>query len=312
MTDNIIWPMLARLFDGEGGAEGAHAAEAPGETQEVPETTRRGKKTGETKVLYGKQPQQDGVEAAAPQGETEPAPDPEEKKKAFQALVRGEYKDQYTEATQALINKRFGETKALQKQIAETQPLLDLLASRYNVQGNVEDILRAVENDKNYLESAADEAGMTVDQYRELENLKRQKADFDRWKAQRQAEMAYQQRMERWNGEAQEVQKTYKGFELQQEVQNPAFLAMLRAGVPMKNAYESVHHEELMAAAQQAAAKQMERNVAASVRANGQRPQEAGMASQPAFTVKSDPSKLSKQDFAEIRRRIERGEMISF
>ena len=118
--------------------------------------------------------------------------------------------------------------------------------------------------------------------------------------------------MERWNGEAQEVQKTYKGFELQQEVQNPAFLAMLRAGVPMKNAYESVHHEELMAAAQQAAAKQMERNVAASVRANGQRPQEAGMSSQPAFTVKSDPSKLSKQDFAEIRRRIERGEMISF
>lgn len=312
MTDNIIWPMLARLFDGEGGAEGAQAAEAPGETKEAPETTRRGKKTGETKVLYGKQPQQDGVEDAAPQGETEPAPDPEEKKKAFQALVRGEYKDQYTEATQALINKRFGETKALQKQIAETQPLLDLLASRYNVQGNVGDILRAVENDKHYLEAAADEAGMTVDQYRELEDLKRQKADFDRWKAQRQAEMAYQQRMERWNGEAQEVQKTYKGFELQQEVQNPAFLAMLRAGVPMKNAYESVHHEELMAAAQQAAAKQMERNVAASVRANGQRPQEAGMSSQPAFTVKSDPSKLSKQDFAEIRRRIERGELISF
>nr|DAG05701.1 MAG TPA: hypothetical protein [Podoviridae sp. ct6BA50] len=312
MTDFIIWPMLARLFDGEGGAEGAQAAEAPGETQEAPETTRRGKTTGETKVLYGKQPQQGSVEDAAPRGETEPAPDPEEKKKAFQTLIRGEYKDQYTEATQALINKRFGETKALQQQIAEAQPLLDLLASRYNVQGNVGDILRAVENDKHYLEAAADEAGVTVEQFREIEDLKRQKADFDRWKAQRQAEIAYQQRMERWNGEAQEVQKTYKGFELQQEVQNPAFLAMLRAGVPMKNAYESVHHEELMAAAQQAAAKQMERNVAASVRANGQRPQEAGMSSQPAFTVKSDPSKLSKQDFAEIRRRIERGEMISF
>lgn len=312
MTDFYFWPMLARLFDGEGGAEGAQAAAAPGETQEAPETTRRGKKTGETQILYGRQPEQESTEDAAPAGETEPAPNPEEKKKAFMALIRGEYKDQYTEATQALINKRFGETKALQQQIAEAQPLLDLLSSRYNVQGNVAEILRAVENDKHYLEAAADEAGVTVEQYREMEDLKRQKADFDRWKAQRQAEMAYQQRMERWNGEAQEVQKTYKGFELQQEVQNPAFLAMLRAGVPMKNAYESVHHEELMAAAQQAAAKQMERNVAANVRANGQRPQEAGISSQPAFTVKSDPNKLTKADFAEIRRRIERGERISF
>lgn len=312
MTDFYFWPMLARLFDGEGGAEGAQAAAAPGETQEAPETTRRGKKTGETQVLYGRQPEQESTEDAAPAGETEPAPNPEEKKTAFMALIRGEYKDQYTEATQALINKRFGETKALQQQIAEAQPLMDLLSSRYNVQGNVAEILRAVENDKHYLEAAADEAGVTVEQYREMEDLKRQKADFDRWKAQRQAEMAYQQRMERWNGEAQEVQKTYKGFELQQEVQNPAFLAMLRAGVPMKNAYESVHHEELMAAAQQAAAKQMERNVAANVRANGQRPQEAGISSQPAFTVKSDPNKLTKADFAEIRRRIERGERISF
>jgi hypothetical protein len=62
----------------------------------------------------------------------------------------------------------------------------------------------------------------------------------------------------------------------------------------------------------QFAAQQIEQKVANKIKAGGARPSENGMSSQSAAVVKSDVSQLSKEDRAEIIRRVQRGERIRF
>lgn len=46
----------------------------------------------------------------------------------------------------------------------------------------------------------------------------------------------------------------YQGFDLMQELQNPEFLSLLKAGTPVEHAYRVLHFDELMGSAVQAAA----------------------------------------------------------
>lgn len=58
------------------------------------------------------------------------------------------------------------------------------------------------------------------------------------------------------------------------------------------------------------AAQQAAQKTANAVAANKLRPKEGGLSSIPPVVVKSDPSKWTKEDRAEIRRRVARGERI--
>ena len=60
----------------------------------------------------------------------------------------------------------------------------------------------------------------------------------------------------------------------------------------------------------QLTARATEQQVTANVRARGARPTENGTASQGGFTIKSDPSKWSKKDRAEVVRKVQRGEKV--
>ena len=85
---------------------------------------------------------------------------------------------------------------------------------------------------------------------------------------------------------------------------------MLKAGVPVQHAYEVIHMDEIKAGVAQSTARQTEKQVVDGIRAKGNRPAENGTSSQSAFTVKDDPHKWTKQDRAEVARRVARGETI--
>ena len=118
--------------------------------------------------------------------------------------------------------------------------------------------------------------------------------------------------MQRWMAESEPVKSVYGSFDLGKEVQNPQFLSMLKAGVPVQHAYEVVHMDEIKAGIAKMQAQATEKQVVAGIRAKGARPQENGVSSQSAFTVKDDVSKLTKKDRAEAVRRALRGEHIEF
>ena len=325
------------LFDGGAAAGGAGAgAAAPasqagdgtqGGSQASPGSTRRGKSGEFQNVLFGKQAApaaagdtggQNGQAQSSDAGsDNKPGVQTtsdtlESRRKAFLDLVNGEYKDIYTEETQRIINRRFRETQNLEQQVGSYQPLVDMLMQRYHIgDGDIDKLTAAVENDDAYWSEAAEEAGMSVEQYKQFQKLQRDNAALLKAQRMRQGEEAAQRQLQRWYGEAEQVKSLYPSFDLNAEVKDQRFLSMLKAGVPVQHAYEVIHMEEIKAGVAQMQAQATEKQVVAGIRAKGARPQENGTSAQSAFTVKDDPSKWSKKDRAEVARRVARGETIN-
>lgn len=316
-----ILPMILNLFDGGAAAAGGEGTGAQGEATATPGNTRRGK-TGET-TLYGKQPsvatEVEEAEGAPVAGEREPEVQTtsntlEERKKAYFDFISGEdMKDIHTQETQRMINRRFKEVKGMEDSLNAQKPILDMLMQRYKIaDGDIKGLQAAIEKDTSYWESAAEEAGLTVEQYQQMQKLQRENAELRALRQRQQAQQQANQQLAKWMQEGESLKTVYKGFDLQREVQNPQFLSMLKAGVPVKNAYEVIHMDDIMAGVQRMTATATEKQVTDNIRAKGQRPQENGTSSQSAFTVKDDVRKLTKADRAEIARRAARGEQIVF
>lgn len=107
-----------------------------------------------------------------------------------------------------------------------------------------------------------------------------------------------------WDSQAEQVRTLYPSFDLGREAQNRNFLALLRSGVPVRQAFEVLHMDEIRAAT--------ERAVTANIKAKGSRPQENGAGAAAGFTVKDGVSRLTARDRAEYARRAARGEVITF
>lgn len=318
------------LFDGAAaGGEGAGAAAdagVAGETNSaVPGNTRRGKSGEYANVKFGKQPET--VTTAQPDSQTDQGTSDagkekqgvittsntlEDRKKAYRDLVNGEYKDLYTEDTQRIINSRFREMKALEQQVGQYQPLIDMLMQRHKIaDGDVAKLTAAVENDTAFWSQAAEEAGMSVEQYKQFQKLQRDNAALLKEQQRRQGQEAADRQMRAWSTEAEQVKQMYPSFDLTVEAQNPRFLSMLRAGVPVQHAYEVIHMDDIKAGIERMTAQATEKQVVDGIRAKGARPAENGTSFQSAFVTKSDPSKWSKKDRAEVARRVARGETIN-
>ena len=281
------------LFDGEGG-DGATAATAQGETQASSGTTRQSKSGALANVKYGKQ---------------------SERQTEVQSDAGTDDKDLYTQETQRMIDRRFKEARETEKRMQSYQPVLDTLMERYGIaDGDAKRLLEAVDNDHAYWSEAAEEAGMSEEQYKEFRRLRRENAELLRGQQMHQQEAQIRAQSEKWYMEAEAMRGNpmYQNFDLVQELQNDEFVNLLKAGTPMEHAYKVLHFDELMGNAVQAAAASTEKKVADNVRAKGNRPSENGTSSNSAFVTKTDPSKLTRADFEEIERRVARGERISF
>jgi len=300
------------------GQGGPHQA---GRDTKMPAAKRRG--AGEVqRVLYGKQaaPAAAGEQAAATGDKPsdagkaqEEAPTPEDRRKAYRRMVEGEYKDLYTEDTQRIIDRRFRQMRSLEERLSQSQPVIDLLAQRYGItDGDLAKLTAAMESDDAYWAKAAEDAGMSVEQYKRFQKLQRENAALVQAQRAREGQERADRQLRQWEVQAQQAKAVYPGFDLAAEVRDPQFLSMLRAGVPVQTAYEVVHMAEIKAGIAQMQAQATEKQVVDSIRAKGARPQENGTSSQSAFIVKDDVSRLSGKDIREIMRRVERGEKISF
>jgi activator of HSP90 ATPase len=237
-------PMLLTLFDGGAAAAGAgEGAGAQGETQAAPGNTRRGK-SGET-ILYGKQPSvatEDAATSAPAAGESTKEAQVkttsntlEERRKAYFDLINSEdYKDIHTQESQRMINRRFSETKNLQQQVDDFSPVKDILMQRYKVEdGDMGKLLKALENDDKYWSEAAEEQGLTVDQYKRIQQMERQLKESNLREQRMLSQQRAEQQMQKWDAEAQTLKGIYQNFDIHTEAQNPQFMSLLRSGVPM-------------------------------------------------------------------------------
>lgn len=263
-------------------------------------------------VVYGKQ--------AAPIEEA-PEPEPETKVTSgdtqareadFEKLIKGDYKAQFDQRVQKIIDSRFKQTKEMESRLSELSPVLDMLASKYGVDAkDAKAIAAALEADDSYYEDEALERGLTVAQLKEIKQIERENAQL---KAAQQR-VAQKQEADRvyadWMQQGEQLKQIYPTFDFRQEALNPEFAKLLQANVPVRTAYEVIHRDEIIGGAMQYTAQQIQQKTINDIRARGQRPAENGAASRGSGIVtKPDPSKWTKADRKEIEKRVARGERI--
>lgn len=296
--------MDLKLFDGE-AAGGAGDASATGGTEAGSVDTQQGK-AGEVAEDAAKKGSDAGSRQQQAKTET-----PEERAARYKAMVEGEFKDLFTAHTQRIIDQRFKETRGLQENLTAQQPVMDFLMSKYQAE-DPQALMAAMQADDSLWQAMADAEGKTVEQFRADWQADRQRKAMEAELNQYRGEQFVRQQMERWEGEAKELQKVYPDFDLETEVQDRDFQRLLRSGVPMRMIYEVKHMNDIISTAQKTAADEREKAVTEAIRARGGRPAENGASAQNGVTTGVDVSKLTREQRADIAKRAARGENITF
>ena len=321
MANKNLFPMFLNLqLFAEGGAGGASATGAgdggtgaegaTGVTATAAVSQKKGVKTNPlADVKYGTQVE----EVATPAAEVETTAPAEDRNAKFEALIKGEYKDLYDARLNDTIRKRLkGNTETVEKYEA-LAPTLEMLAKKYGVDASdIKALNKAIEEDDSYYEEEALEKGVTVEQLKEIRKMERENAELKRQMEEQTRKDNANKLYAQWMEQEQQTKAVYPSFSLQAEMQNPKFLDLLRSNIDVKTAFEVIHKDEIIPAAMQYTAQQVEQKIVNKVIANGARPTENGNSSQGASLTKSDVSQLTKADRAEIARRVARGEKISF
>ncbi len=322
-----LFPACLAVHDaGSAAPAGDGAAQTAGQTAnagtQLPDGGSRGNQTGDTKpvVLYGKQPKgdnnPDAGDTSKPNAQQQTSPKtPEQRKAEFSKLISGEYKDEFTEQFQQTFDRRFREHKTTQEKLDALNPLIETLGAKYGVNdGDPQKLVEAFEKDNEFFEKLADEEGMTVEQYKNQLKLRRENASLKAAMKRTSDDQSRQIRNAELRKQGDALKGQYPDFDLMTEVSSSKtgekFTRLLNSGVDVKTAFEAVHFEEIMSGAITAAGQQAAQNVSSTIQAKGQRPREAGAASTPGVIIKDDVTKYTKDDMAEINRRVARGEQI--
>lgn len=321
MAKKMILRLNLQLFaDGGAGAAsgagpGADGGTGAGVKAADAAQQSKGVKNPLANVVYGKQPDADATETAgtadASQGTaTEQA---QADRKAQYERFKAEYKDELDKEKQALVQHRVKGMRETVDRYNKLTPLLEILGKKYGVSSDDADALtKAVEDDDSYYEQEALERGMSVADLKEVRKIERENAMLHRQieDAERQAQI--DRDVQRWMQEAEEAAKVFPGLNLGTELQNPQFVELLKSNIDLQTAYFAVHHRELIPEVQRYTAAQARQQVTNAIRDGQTRPTENGTHDQSAALHKSDVASLTKADRAEIIRRVQRGERISF
>lgn len=321
-----------RLFDGAaaGASTGGNAAgEGAGQATEsaLPKAETKGSRGGSRRgntgeydnVVFGKQAvatAQAGGNAgpdAGGAGEGNAEQTLEARRKAFKERIQGEDKDLFQEEFQKVFNGRFKEAKGMEETLAAQKPILDMLMQRHQIEdGDLTKLLNAIEQDDSYWREQAEEAGYSVEQFKAVQKLKRENAEFARKEQLRIGQERANAQMAEWARQAEEAKAEYPALDLQAELKNPQFRDLLKKTVPVKFAYELIHRKEINDAIARTAAQAMETQVTTRMKAKAARPAENGTSSQSAAIVKDDVEQLSSRDVLEVAKRVHGGAKVTF
>lgn len=303
--------------------DGASAGTSQGEgnaaenTQGVAAPQVKGRKSNNLQnVVYGKQDASDDYSAQSklPGAEkTVTTKETEEKSVQFENMIKGDYKDEFDSRVQKIVQGRIGDTKALQDQNAKMQPIIDMMSRKYGVDAsNIDALTKAIQEDDSIFQDEAAKKGMSVEQYKEYRKMESENEHLRLALQQQEARQKGEKTYQDWMQQGEELKERYglSNFSFEEELQNPDFCNMLRNGVSVEAAYKAMHFDEMLGGAMAATAKNVSSQVAKNIQARAARPVEGAVNSQPGAIVKANVSQLSKEDRAEIARRVADGEII--
>lgn len=244
---------------------------------------------------------------------------PEERRKAFGELLRGEYADLTEELMQNAVTEA---TRRLEASPA-MKGLMQALQEKYGTDANdlvalTEAVRNGAVKDDAYYEKLAMEKGVSTRTARELDKLESQNKHLTEQQQmiqQMERQRAQQARIAElqagWDREAEQLKAQYPDFNMAEVLANPEVEKMMRSGVSMTNAYRSAYFDHILKQQQAATARQVEQGVVNRMQQRNARPGENGTRPGGAVQTKIDVSHMSRKEMEEMERRVMRGEVIT-
>ena len=247
------------------------------------------------------------------------AKSPEERRKAFGELLRGEYADLTEELMQNAVTEA---TRRLEASPA-MKGLMQALQEKYGTDANdlvalTEAVRNGAVKDDAYYEKLAMEKGVSTRTARELDKLESQNRHLTEQQQmiqQMERQRAQQARIAElqagWDREAEQLKAQYPDFNMAEVLANPEVEKMMRSGVSMTNAYRSAYFDHILKQQQAATARQVEQGVVNRMQQRNARPGENGTRPGGAVQTKIDVSHMSRKEMEEMEKRAMRGEVIT-
>lgn len=178
--------------------------------------------------------------------------------------------------------------------------------------GNINNLMQAIESDNASYEQEAYDKNMTVEQLKHLKQIEAENEEFKRMSAEANNKMLAAKQVDDWVAQGKEFSAINPGFNLNDEINDPQtgkqFARLLQAGLNVREAYNSVHLNDILASAKQVS----EREVISRVKSRNARPDELTNGLTSNVRVKNDPNNFTDKDFEEIRKQVESGKKIIF
>lgn len=305
--------LFAEGGDGAAPAAAEKAASAPAQSK------GREAAAAEVDEMLSPAEESDAEEDAAEGEEQDGAADksgtdPEEHRKAFGELMRGEYNREFGEMIVQATQKAYDSILNEQGPVGR---ILNALGQKYGTApGDYEALAAAVEGgvvkDDAYYEDMAMKKGISVQLAKEMDALESENAKH-RAAEQQRAEAAKMEAIQQeWDAAVERIRAEDPDFDIKTALADPDFAQMLKLGVKMEDAYKARYFDNIMARKTAETAKKTESGVVERIRQRGARPSENGTNPGGAAVLKTDVSKLTPAQCEELERRAMRGQIITF
>lgn len=244
---------------------------------------------------------------------------------SFDSLINGKYKDDFNQRVEGILKKRLAKSKRDTDMIDRLGPAIQLLGKNYGM--DIDDIrkmdvdmfLQKAMDDNRFYEDIAMEMGLSEDQAKRVYQTEQRNKQLEKQEQERAEEIEQRQVFANLVKQGDALKQKYPNFDLDVEMQNEEFLKMViptskgGLGIPMENAFYALHKDEIERGAMQYAVQRTAEQISSSIRAGANRPREAGLQSgAPNGSLTVNPKNLSKEQRDEIRKRVQRGEKITF
>ena len=312
---------LQLFADGTGGAQSAGTASqnspaAMGDTETAQQTAhsesasnptkQKNKKTSQV-IRYGIQPEENEKQPPEEEQITSDGADDNKSDLTYEDLIKSDkYRDEHKKYMERAISDRLKKYKGIESELDKAKSVLEIAGSKYGLDiGSdtfVADLKKAIEEDDSYFEEYASNHDVPLSEAKKVVTLERRMATLEKEKQREEEQNRNRERIANLVRRGEETKKRFPSFNLENEMEDPRFVRLVASnGGDTTAAYIACHYNEIIPQTVQFAENRAAEQTANAVKANALRPVENGLSAGNAVIVKSDPSKLTLEDFRRIR-----------
>ena len=216
---------------------------------------------------------------------------------------------EYNKQMQAVVQSRLRSAKGAEEALGKVTPALELLARKYDLDpANIdyEALAKKISDDDGYYEDKALSMGVSLETAKKIDQQERDTARAQREEARNLEDQKLRAHYDRLVQQGENMKTVFPNFNLQKELQNPAFARMTapNIGISVEDAYYAVHRNEIQTAAMKATAQQTVQKISNSIQAGSRRPDEAGASGQAPSVTTFDYSKATREQREALKQRI--------